>query len=407
MAYLAPGRIPTKQRRSLTRALAATALGAVALWLSGPAQAAPGAPVRTITWDAVVLARRHHAAFAGLAILTLGVVLWALPAPRHIGAGPVAAAEAGTLRWEELLPPEGRDVAAAAGLANPAVDGRAVRMSGAPRRGRTAGRRIASRPWRRAQCASMEGMVRPHPHRPLAKRCALAMAQVAWVLLADGAHAQTSACDQLKARLATRINPAIRDYTMEAVTADTPVPPGAKVIGTCEGGAWKIVLHRLDATPAASGDEDAAAPASAPSVAPSPAERPARSPVVPRDRASQPVAASPSGAAQRPGSRSVAAASAPVPILERERKPAQASASGVEVVRSLDRLDTSPAPVQLTEGPVASVPPGPGLRGILVRHWHWILAPVLLVIAGLLWAWLAHRTAYDEAGLPRGPKLRP
>ncbi len=37
------------------------------------------------------------------------------------------------------------------------------------------------------------------------------------------------------------------------------------------------------------------------------------------------------------------------------------------------------------------------------RRWMWAL--VLLPIAGGVWVWRARRSAYDEAGLPRGPKL--
>jgi Protein of unknown function (DUF1161) len=57
------------------------------------------------------------------------------------------------------------------------------------------------------------------------------------MLLAAGAQAQTP-CDQLKAVLAARIDAAgARGYSLEAVPAGTPVPPSAKFIGTCEGGA--------------------------------------------------------------------------------------------------------------------------------------------------------------------------
>lgn len=70
----------------------------------------------------------HHAAFAGLAIVALGLVIAWTPAPRAVGAGTGEAAA--TLAWQDLLPPEGGGVAAAAGQANPAVDGRSVRMSG-------------------------------------------------------------------------------------------------------------------------------------------------------------------------------------------------------------------------------------------------------------------------------------
>ncbi|HJV95131.1 MAG TPA: DUF1161 domain-containing protein, partial [Albitalea sp.] len=58
---------------------------------------------------------------------------------------------------------------------------------------------------------------------------------LASMFLAASAQAQTSACDQLKDTLAARIEATgVRGYSLEAVPAATPVPSGAKVIGTCE-----------------------------------------------------------------------------------------------------------------------------------------------------------------------------
>jgi len=42
----------------------------------------------------------------------------------------------------------------------------------------------------------------------------------------------------------------------------------------------------------------------------------------------------------------------------------------------------------------------------MARYWPWILALLALPAAVWLWAWQAHRSAYDEAGLPRGPKIK-
>jgi hypothetical protein len=41
----------------------------------------------------------------------------------------------------------------------------------------------------------------------------------------------------------------------------------------------------------------------------------------------------------------------------------------------------------------------------LRQQWHWIALGVFVMLGASAWAWLAHRSAYDEAGLPRGPKL--
>src|SRR5258706_972904 len=68
----------------------------------------------------------------------------------------------------------------------------------------------------------------------------LAMLQVASMLLAEGASAEGSACEQLKGRLAARIDPGIRGYTLEAVPAAAPPPPGAKRIGPSASVACNI-----------------------------------------------------------------------------------------------------------------------------------------------------------------------
>lgn len=39
-------------------------------------------------------------------------------------------------------------------------------------------------------------------------------------------------------------------------------------------------------------------------------------------------------------------------------------------------------------------------------NWRWISALALIPLLALLWAWRTHHSAYDEAGLPRGPKLK-
>ena len=65
------------------------------------------------------------------------------------------------------------------------------------------------------------------------------------LLLASApARAQIGACEDLKARLAQRISGGPGSYVMEAVPAATAVPPGVKVIGTCGGGAWKVLFRR-------------------------------------------------------------------------------------------------------------------------------------------------------------------
>jgi hypothetical protein len=199
------------------------------------------------------------------------------------------------------------------------------------------------------------------------------MLQAASMLLAAGAQAQTNACDQLKGVLAARIDASgVRGYTLETVPAGTPVPPGAKAIGTCEAGASKILYRRWGAARPSSDGPDAARPASA-----------AQAIVVPKEqtRRSRPVPAS---------------ALSPTP---------QPVASEVEAVRAVDRAVAQPQQVPLDKVAVAKVPLARQASEFMAENWRWIGALVFLPIAGWIWAWRAHRSAYDAAGLPRGPKL--
>jgi hypothetical protein len=162
---------------------------------------------------------------------------------------------------------------------------------------------------------------------------------------AQRALAQTSACDRLKATLSARIDPSRGPFTLEAVPAGE-APAGSKVIGTCEGGARQIVLRR-----------GASAPASAPVRA-----------------ASAPATVAAAVAAPPPPPAPVAPTSSPAPADEAERA------------------------AQLT-------PPETPVSSLFDRLKPWIAGALLLVLAAWLRARLAYRRAYDEAGLPRGPKL--
>jgi hypothetical protein len=193
--------------------------------------------------------------------------------------------------------------------------------------------------------------------RRAARHVAVAVAALAALLPAAGAHAQTSACDRLKASLAERISPGAGGYTLEAVPAGDAVPPGAKVIGTCEGGARRILLRR-------------------PGTAASP-------PTVAAARETQPVAAP-------------AAAAVPAAIAVDPKPDARAE----------DTPAPSPAPVPAQAPPVATIEPtGPAAEQRWTRYAPWVLAPLLMLLGAALWAWIAHRRAYDAAGLPRGPRL--
>lgn len=212
-------------------------------------------------------------------------------------------------------------------------------------------------------------------------RHALAAASM---FLASSAQAQTPACDQLKNTLAARIDPSIRGFTLETVRGDAPVPPGAKVIGTCEVNAYKILFRRGgDTRPAPFGG-------SAPAPAPAPTPKPA--PVPPPPPPPAPVVKPAPAPASSPG---VALPPAPKP------EPEKLSANEVGALRA----EPPPAPAPLDAPPVAAAEPAPRGAGFIARNWRWILPMASVPLLIWAWLWYVRRRDYDDAGLPRGPRL--
>jgi len=226
---------------------------------------------------------------------------------------------------------------------------------------------------------------RPTPHGTLPLLWSIAALWLPAVALAQG-----SACDQLKATLAARIEATgVRGYSLEAVPAATKVPAGAKAIGNCEGGAVKILYRRWGG---------ASAPASAAAVvAPEvPAKRP---PPVARAEAPAPMALVP---APKP-------VPTPAPVLA-PAAVVKAEAVGPPPVRVSEvRVTDVVAPVASQARPLEPAEEKPPLSqrvsGLVATHWRWLLALLLVPLAVLGWFWRAHHLAYDKNGLPRGPRL--
>ena len=250
----------------------------------------------------------------------------------------------------------------------------------------------------------------------LAGCCAPALAVALMALLATGAaRPQTPACEQLKSELATRIDASgARGYALEAVRAGTPMPAGAKVIGSCESGRYKVLYRRWAAaastdvpeTPAR--DKLAAAPPDASKTAPS-APRQKPNTAVP---AARPPAVAPPAAAQPPAPLPPSAATgetsaAPPPTAGRTSGDTAIGvrASAVLVARIDVPAAQAAAPAPSSETVVAQ--PSWARRAIdLARgHWPWLLVLALLPLAGWLYSRWAYHRASDEAGLPRGPRL--
>jgi hypothetical protein len=242
-------------------------------------------------------------------------------------------------------------------------------------------------------------------HRLAAQCWVLTMLQAATMVLAASPQAQANACDQLKAVLAARIDVSgVRGYTMEAVPAGTPVPPDAKAIGTCESGARKILYRRWGATQASPGAANTAGPGAAPQAVVMPDEQTRRPPGVQGERTLRPVPASAPSPAPQPVARSSEAALAvPTPGHVPE-KSTTGGAGEVEAV-PVDPAVVQPVPLNTDATLEVKAPLARQAAAFMAANWRWIGALVLLVVVGWIWVWRAHFSAYDKAGLPRGPRL--
>lgn len=241
------------------------------------------------------------------------------------------------------------------------------------------------------------------------RRLAIAHAVVSMVL-AVGAQAQTPSCDDFKAVLAARFESnGVRGYSMEAVPAGSPVPSDARVIGTCESGAYKILYRRWGAARVSAAAASAAPVASAAPPATAPDAPPRRAPGTRPERAASaaPSASVPGRAPapmarSNPGAASAAAVVAPAPTTQA----AAGSPGVVAAMRSVDKpLAEAPAPVQREAVPGAQPTLTQRASDAVADHWRWLAALALVVLAGGIWLWRTYFSAYDKDGLPRGPRL--
>jgi hypothetical protein len=217
---------------------------------------------------------------------------------------------------------------------------------------------------------------------------------------AGDASAQSSACDQLKASLSARIEASgVRDYSLEAVPATAPTPANVRVIGTCDGGRTKVLYYRGVARQKPPDAPDAT---DAPAAARPPAVPASKAPIAVRERVPAPMPASmsePSAAPSPAPSREPLPVAVPPPVLQAAPQPAPAQPAVTPQApepQPPERQAPEPAPtISLVQQAFS----------LAVANRIWLLALVLVPIAGWLWAWAAHRRAYDKAGLPRGPRL--
>jgi hypothetical protein len=243
------------------------------------------------------------------------------------------------------------------------------------------------------------------PPRAFQRRGLSSALAAVMAVLACGAQAQTSACDDFKATLAARIeSTGVRGYSLETVPASTAVPSGAKVIGTCESGAFKILYRRWGAARAPSGAASEARVASSPQGSAVPEAQSRRAPITQVVRNSPPPTASAPVVVPLPVARSKETASAPAVVPPEPVKLPSGSASDVVAVRAADR----PASVPAVDSMVAPDPAIPLMRrtaDFLSGQWAWFAALGLVALLGVRWLWRTYLSPYDRDGLPRGPRL--
>jgi hypothetical protein len=231
--------------------------------------------------------------------------------------------------------------------------------------------------------------------------------------LLGAAHAQTpgGACEQLTARLAARIEASgVRGYSLEVVSGNTPVPRDAKVIGTCEGAARKVLYRRWGGSTAAAPASAAPAPAAAPAPVPSRSAQAVPTPAPP-----PPAVAAPAAPAPAPKSApSPAPLPAPTPLPPSPPPPAPAQPPApAPAPASLAPAATQPTslaprkpgepPALLARPAEPSVPLTQRLTDLVLAQWGWLAAALGLLLAHR--AWRARFSAVDKSGLPRGPRL--
>lgn len=244
----------------------------------------------------------------------------------------------------------------------------------------------------------------------------------AWALFvltaaAPVALAQSANCEAFKERLATSIEGnGVRGYALEVVPSGSPAPLGSRSLGTCDGGAytvlyWRWAQARGEAAPAA-------APTSvtdAPAATPRPAQAP-KSDAEPRSRR-EPKVMSEVNAEREPNATresklSTRATAAREPHSAATSRPSPANPSTAPEVADATNPPLAASPASMA--PTAALSPAPtsaqGAEPARFAGFARVIAFVVTAAAAIVggvwaWRWMRRRRYYDEAGLPRGPRI--
>lgn len=231
------------------------------------------------------------------------------------------------------------------------------------------------------------------------------------------ALAQSANCEAFKERLAASIEGnGVRGYALEVVPSGSPAPLGARSLGTCDGGAYTVLYWRWAQ---ARGEAAPAAPPTSVTDAPAATPRPAQAPksdAEPRSRR-EPKATSEVNAEREPNATResklpTGATAAREPHSAATSRPSPANPSAAPEVA--DATNRPPAASPASMAPTAAPSPAPtsaqGAEPARFAGFARVVAFVVTAAAAIVggvwaWRWTRRRRYYDEAGLPRGPRI--
>jgi hypothetical protein len=245
------------------------------------------------------------------------------------------------------------------------------------------------------------------------RRYPRALASFVLAAAAPVAMAQSANCEAFKERLASSIESnGVRGYALEVVPSGSPAPLGARSLGTCDGGAYTVLYWRW----AQARGEAATAPPPSVTDATSATPQAPKSDAEPMSRR-EPKAMSEVNAEREPNatheskpSRGATAGREPHSAATSRPSPANPSAAPAVTDATNQQPVASPAPTEPTAAPSPASTSAKGAEPAsfagLARVVALVVAAAAVIVGGVwAWRWMRNRRYYDEAGLPRGPRI--